>query len=265
MTSSDSVVFDRAAEYYDETRGFPPGEDIHVAELLCRAGNLTSASRVLEVGVGTGRIALPLAAHVQSVAGIDLARPMLDRLRAKQRGEPVYPVQGDATRLPFPDDLFDAVVATHVFHLIPDWQGALRETARVLQPGGVLLNGWNDDHHSPTRDLLWDAWDAVTGSFTRRNVGVPREQYDTFLQDSGWRPVGETITYRFSRVQTAQTFLDRLERRVWSSMWRLPDEGFAQGMAAVRHVMQQHGIDPAQPTATEVAFHVGAYAFLTPV
>jgi ubiquinone/menaquinone biosynthesis C-methylase UbiE len=256
---SASIAFDRAAGYYDETRGFPPGEEIHIAELFRRAGNLTGTSRVLDVGVGTGRIALPLAAHVRSVAGIDLARPMLDRLRAKQRGEPVYPVQGDATWLPFPNGLFDAVVAAHVFHLIPGWQDALREIVRVLRPGGVLLKGWNDNWRGTTRDLLWDVWKAVTGPSTMCNAGVPRELYDTFLQDSGWRPVGEAITHRFTRVQTAQMFLDQLERRIWSGTWQLPDEVVAQGIAAVRQAIQQHGIDPALPAEIHTGFNVQAF------
>src|SRR6186713_487722 len=109
--SKESVVFDRAAEYYDETRGFPPGVEQHAADLICRVGNLTNASRVLEIGVGTGRIALPLATRVRHIFGIDLARPMLRRLRSKQVSEPLDVVEGDITRLTFPTHRFDGAVA----------------------------------------------------------------------------------------------------------------------------------------------------------
>jgi ubiquinone/menaquinone biosynthesis C-methylase UbiE len=54
---------------------------------------------------------------------------MLERLRAKQQGEPVGRWWGCA-RLPFPPAAFDAVVAVHVFHLIARWQDALGEVAR---------------------------------------------------------------------------------------------------------------------------------------
>jgi hypothetical protein len=50
----DSVTFNQAADFYDETRGFPPGEEAHVGALVARAGQLTRTSRVLEVGIGTG-------------------------------------------------------------------------------------------------------------------------------------------------------------------------------------------------------------------
>ena len=59
----DSVAFDRAAGYYDNTRGFPAGVEGEIGALMAQAGDLSSASRVLEIGVGTGRIALPVAPH----------------------------------------------------------------------------------------------------------------------------------------------------------------------------------------------------------
>jgi SAM-dependent methyltransferase len=261
----DSVAFDRAADYYDETRGFPPGEDIPVADLFRRAGKLTPASRVLEVGVGTGRIALPLAAHVRAVLGVDLARPMLERLRAKRTAEPVYPVQGDAVRLPFPDGAFDAVVACHVFHLIPDWQIALREVARVLAPAGVLLTAWNNGANSPIEAQLWDAFNAARGAAHPQNVGLPRALYGTYLQDAGWREAGEALSHTYPSVCTVQQFLDLAERRVWSALWRLPDDVFAQGLAAIHAEIQRQGIDPAQPLSSEERFCVQAVMPPTPV
>ncbi|RPJ02187.1 MAG: class I SAM-dependent methyltransferase [Chloroflexi bacterium] len=257
---SSSIGFDRAADYYDETRGFPPGEEGNIAVLYCRAGNLTADSRVLEIGVGTGRIALPLAGHVRAVFGIDLSPAMLNRLRAKQRGEPIYITVGDATRLPFPSGSVDAVAAAHVFHLISDWPAALREVARVLTPGGVLLDGGNDSGLRNEADaLLWDAWDAVAGSYTRRTVGVQREDIDSFLPNAGWRQMGDRLVHRYSIVHAPQIFLDRLERRVWSSLWSMPDEVIEQGIAAVRETMRQHGIDPQQVIQVETGFHVTAY------
>jgi ubiquinone/menaquinone biosynthesis C-methylase UbiE len=255
-----SVVFDRAADYYDDTRGFPPGEVARIGALFRDVGHLTTQSRVLEIGIGTGRVALPLSAHTR-VFGIDLSRPMLDRLRAKRANEPVYPARGDATRLPFPDAMFDAVVAVHVFHLIPDWQGALREVARVLTPGGALLNGWNDDERrDEAGDLLWNAWDSVVGPMSTRNVGVAREQYATFLADSGWREIGEPLTCSYTITRSPQDFLDRLEGRVWSSMWRLPDDVIAQGIAAVRAAMREHRIDAQATLVTEASFRVRRFA-----
>ena len=259
---TESIAFDKAADFYDETRGFPPGVADQVGALIRDAGKLTPQSRVIEVGVGTGRIALPLGAFVGAVAGIDLARPMLDRLIAKRKGERVLPIEGDATRLPFPDEAFDAALGVHIFHLIPAWQDALREVARVLKPGGALINGWNTTPHAEAgknTDVLWEAWNSVVGSISRRNVGISREEYETFLPDQGWQQVGETHTHSFTRSTSSAQFIDCLERRVWSSMWRLEDEVVERGIAAVRAAMQAQGIDPQSPREVTASFNVAVY------
>lgn len=256
-----SVVFDRAADYYDETRGFPPGEEGAVAALIARVGGLTRSARVVEVGIGTGRIALPLSAHVGMVLGVDLSRLMLDRLRAKRRGEPVRVVLGDVTRLPVASASCDAAVAVHIFHLVPDWQGALREVARILKPGGVLLAGRNDmDRSMGSEGVLWQAWDAAVGSAHEVNVGVPRERYATFLEDEGWQPLGEPGAHTYTiRRQVKQTVGD-IERGVWSSHWRLSEEQRAAGIAAVRAALVEHAFDPDQWNETQRRFVVRAYA-----
>jgi ubiquinone/menaquinone biosynthesis C-methylase UbiE len=114
-------VFDRAAHFYDETRGFPPGEERPIAALIAKAGNFTPSSHILEVGIGTGRIALPLSTHVGSVAGVDLSAGMLNRLIAKKVGENIHLAQADVTRFPFKNGMFDAVIAAHIYHLVPNW------------------------------------------------------------------------------------------------------------------------------------------------
>ncbi len=104
---SESVVFDRAADYYDQTRGFPPGEDKHVAALLARVGNWNKQSRVLEIAVGTGRIAAPLASLVAEMVGVDLSLAMMARVRTKPAGDSIRLAQADVTRLPFGDRSVD--------------------------------------------------------------------------------------------------------------------------------------------------------------
>lgn len=102
--------------------------------------------RILDIGCGTGRLAKRLAAEpsVRSVVGCDFSAGMLahaaERLRrAEGAATKVTLVRGDATRLPFADAAFDAVVSTEAFHWFPDQDAALRDLRRVLRPGGRLL------------------------------------------------------------------------------------------------------------------------------
>lgn len=261
----DSVAFDRAAGYYDATRGFPPGEEAAAAALFVAAGNLTAQSHALEVGIGTGRIALPLALCVGRLTGVDLSRPMLDRLRAKRRTEPVSVVRGDITRLPVASCAFDAVIAVHIFHLVPGWQRALQEVARALRPGGRLLSGWNDrtvragGAGAAASDLIWAAWTDAIAQDEPPNVGVPRAQYATFAVDAGWVPAGAPQRHTFTGQRTVRDLVTRLDQRVWSSSWRLPDDVHARGMAAIRDVIAAHQIDLDAVVTLDMTFNVAAY------
>ena len=90
---SDSVSFDRAAEYYDATRGYTPEGERAMVDIL--TDELRGRGRVLEIGVGTGQVALPLHAAGIPLVGLDLARPMMDRLVEKAGGRSPFPLVQD--------------------------------------------------------------------------------------------------------------------------------------------------------------------------
>ena len=159
---TESIVFDRAADTYDATRGFPPGVAEQVAALVDQALALRPRARLLEIGVGTGRLALPLAARGLRITGVDLSRRMMEQLRAKRGDLSVEVVCADATLLPFPRARFDAVLAVHVFHLIPRWREVLREVARVLPGHGVFVHAADD------RTADWAQWRDVLGRFHKQ-------------------------------------------------------------------------------------------------
>ena len=135
---NDSVVFDRAAAFYDRTRALAPATMDAVVARLAR--ELAGRGPVLEPGVGTGRIALPLAAAGVDVTGLDLSEPMLRELVAKRDGQTrgaggrVPLVRGDATRLPFPAGAFGGAYVVHLLHLVPGETGGSELYARRLIP-----------------------------------------------------------------------------------------------------------------------------------
>jgi ubiquinone/menaquinone biosynthesis C-methylase UbiE len=254
-----SVAFDRAASFYDETRGFPPGVETPVAALIAQAGNLNNASHVLEIGVGTGRIGLPVSTHIGAYYGIDLAVPMLNQLRTKQRGEPLYVAQADATRLPFADDTFDAAISVHVLHLIPNWQAAVAEIARVLRPGAPLLLCWNAGDEHPQVKKLWDAWNNAIPLERRTQVGAKADQDPLFLIGEGWRKQGVEQIHEFAVNFIPQRHLDRLRSRVWSRLWHLTDEELNAGVAAVEAAISEQFSNPSIEIPHTGRFHAQAY------
>ncbi|MEO8571425.1 MAG: class I SAM-dependent methyltransferase [Chloroflexota bacterium] len=98
-----------------------------------------AAGDVLEIGIGTG---LNLASYPvdASLHAIDPSQPALDvaARRADRLGRPVVLTAGDAADLPFPDASFDVVVGTFVLCSVGDVALTLRESRRVLRPGGRM-------------------------------------------------------------------------------------------------------------------------------
>jgi SAM-dependent methyltransferase len=99
----------------------------------------TPGMRVLDLGTGVGAMAAALARRHPGIElwGLDLRTAQLRHARGLH---PVaHYVQGDATRMPFPDATFDRVHGSWVLEHIPDAASVLREVRRILLPGGQCL------------------------------------------------------------------------------------------------------------------------------
>ena len=137
-TTNQSLSFDQAAGYYDQTRGLPEPMASRGIQLMLDylQGGAGRAAQLLEVGTGTGRIGVPLLERGADLFGCDLSSKMLARLQAKWPAARL--AQADATTLPYAAAQFDGVLTIHVLHLVGNWQSALREIQRVLRPRGRL-------------------------------------------------------------------------------------------------------------------------------
>jgi len=144
---ADPVVAEYAkiAQNYDEKWAFYV--DATTRETLRRLP-MTPASRVLDVGCGTGEVLRRLRAKYPNaaLAGIDPVPAMLAVAADKLSGNEDLRV-GYADVLPWDSASFDLVVSCNMFHYITHPIQALREMARVIRPGGSLvLTDWCDDY-----------------------------------------------------------------------------------------------------------------------
>ncbi len=132
---------------------------------------VSPGSRVLDAGTGFGRHAFDLARHGARVVALDQADKEVvgtrDTFTAMVTTGEIPAdcylgvLRGDATRLPFADGSFDAVITSEVLEHIPDDTGAIAELVRVLRPGGVFaatVPSWlpetvnwmiSDEYHAP--------------------------------------------------------------------------------------------------------------------
>ena len=104
---------------------------------LCRDN--VRGTRIVDVGVGTGRGSLPLARDGFEVTGIDISQAMLDHCRREAGETPIELFLGDLTALPVESESFDSLLSLNVVVHFPNWRDVLRDWARVVKPGGRLV------------------------------------------------------------------------------------------------------------------------------
>ena len=221
--------FDRAADIYDQTRGFPPGVSERVVAALVKFLNLTPDQPILEIGVGTGRIAKPLAAALgpgHHLSGIDLSRKMMGRLRDSLpiTVKPPALMEANALRLPFPARTFQAILTVHVLHLIREWRDLLVEMERARAPGGIFVGGWNDHPPESSGERLSQKFRelAVGHGISIESQGIG--MYRDVLQHLPNARATEITAAEWTIERAPRLALQSIAERHFSSSWLVPDD-----------------------------------------
>ncbi|HSL31450.1 MAG TPA: ubiquinone/menaquinone biosynthesis methyltransferase [Anaerolineales bacterium] len=144
-------MFTRIARRYDlMNRLMTGGQDVRWRKRVIQLARLNRASRLLDLGTGTGDLAREALAQFPQ-ARVVAADFTLEMMRVGKKSGPLNFSSADALQLPFPDSLFDAVVSGFLMRNVVDLQKALQEQYRVLRKGGriVIL-----DTTRPKKNLL---------------------------------------------------------------------------------------------------------------
>ena len=218
---TESIAFDRAAEFYDRTRGSDAESTARTVARLEEA--LAGRGRVLEVGAGTGLLTIPLHAAGVDVVGLDLSPPMLAKLLEKASDDAPPVVLGDATALPFGDGAFGATYLRWVLHLIPDWRSVLAEVVRVVGPGGLFLA--NLGAYDGPRHEIQERFAEITG-IPIEPVGLnwgAEDELDAEMARHGAQ-VRELEALVQGGEETMGSFIDEIRENSYSWTWRVPDD-----------------------------------------
>lgn len=241
------ISFDRAAEEYDATRGLPAALMEASVDALA---HVLGGGRVLEVGVGTGRFALPLQERGVRVVGLDISEKMIRKAREKGGRDLLI---GSATQIPCRGGAFPSTVAIHLFHLIREWPAALREIARITTEQFVTLletittrpvggeapppgHGPGDAYHPVRRyEEIAARW-----GYRYEHPGLRPPQMMERAKPSLRVPVG-----RHAEVVSGDALLVPAAQKTYSSQWAVPDAVHAQVMDVLTAEMASRAFERA--------------------
>jgi SAM-dependent methyltransferase len=242
-TQRGSLSFDRIAHRYDETRG-GEGRGRSVAADL--HPHLRGGEVVLDIGVGTGAVALGLRDLGHQVVGIDLSPAMLRHAYAR-----VGPVvaAADAARLPLRDGAVAQAISVWVLHLVGDLHGVLGEVARVLVPGGrylVVLAASSTGTDEVSR-MLKAMNERLDPGRTRRD----RNAILAAATAAGFDLVRAAAGTPDRHSETPASLAGLIEARTFSNLWRATDAEWNTVVAPVIAALRERP-DADQPRVIHV-------------
>ncbi len=263
----------RVVSDYDSLRGHPPEVAREIGQAI--AAQMPSSARVLELGVGTGRIAVPVAQAGCQVVGMDVSAEMLGELAARIRQhtlDDIELVQADITAPPFIDRGFDGAMAVHVLHLVSSWAEVLDQVRRMVRPGGVLVLGrdWVDPESFSGR---------IRTAFRKTVVEVGTEMLPPgasaaaapsggaaivkTLVQQGAVPTGEgeLVAAEWTTELSPRQVLDGIRSRDDAESWVLPDDVLTETMQRLDALAQQEWPDLDQPLPVLRRFMLGCFRY----
>jgi ubiquinone/menaquinone biosynthesis C-methylase UbiE len=228
--------FDRIADVYDDTRE-PISQQAmaNVATILTRDG----CKQILEVGVGTGRIASPLQRLDFEITGIDVSHGMLTRAKQKRLSNLLI---AEANTLPFRERSFDAAMISDVLHLLDDPVVTLNSLNRVSKKEVIALMRRRDDTEASRdyRIMLREALrDALAESGYRQDSGGNwRRMFERETEFIAQHPPTELVVISdTSEIVSLGERLSRIEKRGWAWSGTIPENIVHQAIEKVRETV----------------------------
>lgn len=230
MTAFDATRgFERSTLSYDRGRPeYPPEAATHLLDRTC----VTSESRVLELGAGTGKFTRFLAARTPHLVASDPSPAM--RKALAEKFPDVHCLAAQAESLPTLDHCFDAVVCAQAFHWFGHAQ-AVTEMARVLVPGGHVGLIWNvRDEEINWVCALTEIMDPHSGNTPRYRSG---DWKAALAEATALSPLEEAVFRQIVRCDR-NTVVDRVASI--SFIAALPDDVFRQVLKDVVTLVDTH-------------------------
>ena len=211
--------------------------------------------RVLETACGTGIVTRYLLDRMRghgSLVATDLNEAMIAHARARVTAEPglLEWQAADATKLPFPDGSFDAVVCQFGLMFFPDKAAGIKEAFRVLKPGGCyLFNVWDAMAHNPSARIAHETAATFFPADPPSFYAVPFSLHDP-----------EPILALLKQAGFGEIALTRLEKTGSSPSAADAATGLIEGNPIVDAIMERRAealVDIKRAVAATIAAELG--------
>lgn len=197
------------------------------------------ASRILEVGCGTGRWLADLDPSRLHRCGLDSSSGMLKE--ARKRNDGLALVQGRAEETPFSNEGFDLVFCVNAIHHFDDARAFVREAHRLLEPGGALAVIGSDPHG---RREKWYVYDFFEGTYDTDLRRFP--SWDTLggwmaassFRQIAWQVAEQIVDHKIGRAVLEDPFL---QKHACSQLALLTDEAYTAGIRRIEAALAGAG------------------------
>jgi ubiquinone/menaquinone biosynthesis C-methylase UbiE len=212
--------FDCLADYYDQTRGGERRGDEYAADIDARLP--PGEGPILEIGVGTGVVALGLRRRGREVIGLDLSAPML--IKARSRLGPAV-VLSDALEMAIASASMAHAFSVWVVHSVADPVKLFHEAARVVRPGGRYVvcatqHPAPDDVIGTIVKEMGERIDVARCTVRPRGVGA--DEVLAWAQEAGFTGTLSQLHRRW--YGTPADELSAIEYRTWPAMHQLDED-----------------------------------------
>jgi demethylmenaquinone methyltransferase/2-methoxy-6-polyprenyl-1,4-benzoquinol methylase len=202
-----AAMFDRVAPRYDLLNDvLSLGQDRWWRKVVAKAVGARAGERVLDLAAGTGTSSVTFAAAGAACVACDFSLGMLragvERLGAQEArarsgaAGPVRFVAGDALRLPFGDQAFDAVTISFGLRNVADPEAALAEMFRVTRPGGRLVICEFGHLPSPRLDAIYGRYLMAALPAVARRLSPAGDAYEYLAESIRDWPSREELAQR---------------------------------------------------------------------
>lgn len=234
------VDYSDIARYYDKVRITSPDYLRFWSSKITHYGSIDRNSRVLDIGCGTGRFTLMLSKITKAeVYAVDPSEDMLDEAKKKDKKKKVTWSKGAVEKLSFPNEFFDCVYMTFVFHQIKNRKKAMAEINRVLRPKGKCVFMTTSYAHIRRSPLYM--FPGLAAIDLARFPSLP--EFKRILKKGGFR----NVHYHLNRYEdhgfAIDDYLKRVKSKHISTLSVLSKEEFERGYQVFERRLKEKYLD----------------------